>query len=82
MKISSEEKSNLASKLARERVKDGTHHFLGEKNPRYDNKVYCFENKISKEIVNKTQREMIITYNIDHANLSKVIKGKRKSVNG
>jgi hypothetical protein len=47
-----------------------------------DNNIYEFQNTVTGEIVHKTRKQMVDTYNMNRAQLSKVITGKSKSIKG
>jgi hypothetical protein len=64
----------------RKRKENGTYHMYGSNNPMYDNNLYCFQNKLSKEIVTMTRSDFIKVYSLRRGDVSNLIKGKVKSV--
>jgi len=101
MKISPEEKSDLAKAMNNDRVdrgvhhlqdgdaarlrsilrvKNGDHHFLGDKNPNYDSTIYKFKNLDTGITVHLTRSQFITIYDLKRQNIHAMIKGKRKSV--
>lgn len=67
--------------VSSDRVKNGTHPLLGKgiQHPKVDKKVYCFENRVTKERVNLTQYEFVRKYNIPQSNISRLVNGKQKN---
>jgi hypothetical protein len=65
-----------------DRVKDGSHHLLFQNNLRSDKNKYHFINKITGEEIIVTRNDFVKKYKVNEGNLSEVIKGNRKSVNG
>lgn len=63
------------------RIETGKHHLLGGNNWKFDHNIYTFTNIKTKETVSMTRNEFCKKYNINHGNLSEVIKGNRKTVN-
>jgi len=91
IKISSIEKSDLARKAALVRVKNGTHNFLGDRNPTnvravagthhmIDHTIYCFSHKVTGEIVHMTQRQFTKQYSLNKGNVSSMIKSPERTV--
>lgn len=83
MKISPEEKSELARLNSIKRIAENNHNFFNqepEDHPRYDNKLYFFKNKITNEIVNMTKYEFCITFNLSKSNVIQMIKNNLISV--
>lgn len=62
------------------RIASGEHHLLGKNNWKFDHNIYIFTNIKTKETVSMTRNEFCKKYNINHGNLSEVIKGNRKTV--
>lgn len=54
----------------------------GHKHGNYNHTIYCWENKITKEQLLMTQRQMTEHLNTSHGNISQVIKGNRKTCAG
>lgn len=53
----------------------------GDQNGNYNPTKYDWENIKTGEVVNKTRREMILTYSLSISGVSQVINGNSKSVN-
>lgn len=47
-----------------------------------DNRIYCFQNKMTNEIVNMTQYEFYTTYNLNRSNLCQLLHGRLISTQG
>ena len=84
-------KRSDGTSVASDLVKKGTHHLLGNKNPRvsgknhysYDHTLYCFEHKFTKEKVIMTRNDFIKKYNLVKQNVAQLINGgPSKSVKG
>lgn len=75
------QKRGDGTSVASDSVKNGTNRLVGKglSHPKVDKKVYCFQNKISGEIVNMTQYEFVRKFNIHQPNISRLIRGKQKS---
>lgn len=91
MQISAIEKSELARKSALVMVKNGTHNFLGDRNPTcaraaagthhmIDHTIYCFRHKVTGEIVHMTQRQFTKKYSLHQGNVSSMIKSPGRTV--
>ena len=55
---------------------------IGENHFRYDHTKYQWQHIKSKKIVELTQRELIVKYQLQQGNVNKLISGKRKSHKG
>jgi hypothetical protein len=53
-----------------------------DKHPRYDNTIYCFENKITGEKVKSTRYDFVRNYDVYETHITNLIHGKRKSTGG
>ena len=83
MKISPEEKSELARLNAMKRISENNHNLFNKKpedHPRYDNKLYFFKNRITNEIVNMTKYDFCVTFNVSKSNVIQMIKNNLISV--
>ena len=54
----------------------------GNKHPRYDSTIYCFENIVTKEKIYSTQYDFIFNQNVNQSHVNSLIKGKRKTHKG
>jgi hypothetical protein len=80
MKLSPTLLSELARKFQLNRVKNGTHHLLGENHHNYDHTIYKFENIHTGEIIETTREKM--TKIIGTTRIADVAIGNRKLANG
>lgn len=75
------QKRSDGTSISSDRVKLGTHPLLGKgiNHPKVDKKIYCFENKNTKEKVYMTQYEFIRKYSLCHSGVCRLVKGMQKS---
>lgn len=73
---------SLQRKVQYDRISSGTHHLLGSNHWKFDHQVYTFCNKKTGMIETLSRNEFCKKHNINHGNLSEVIKGNRRSVQG
>lgn len=81
-KTHSDEIKNIISEVKKEWWCNNKSSRQGKNHPLYDNTIYTWINKISKEIIKKTQRELIETYNIKPGAVSNCIAGRSRSTGG
>lgn len=76
-------KRSDGTSVASDRYADGTHPFLhidqrDKNHPMYKHQIYRFENTVTGEIAELTQKEFSDRYSLDFRNVSAIVLGKRR----
>lgn len=81
LKLDISEIKLLLSKAQLDRVRNKSHHLLnkGSKHPKYDSRVYKWQNIKTNEIISLTQYDFCQLYNFAPQPINNILRSKRKS---